>query len=175
MADGRYLESSLSQKELEDEQFAKVKIDGKKSRFSKQPEQPSYNFKERARDIQNKFEGYLAEAFEYGKEYKEVLADKTLKDEKSFLNKSREEEIVAKLIDFAIKVNNDENEPEGQGSVTIIVLLLKCLYTMRDKYNDIEYKYYQLEKNHIKLEEKFNRLDEKINKSSSRQRVDEDR
>ena len=161
MKEPRYFESQLTEEELKAEQTKTVKLDRSKSRFAQQTEKKQ-SFQQIAQEISDKGQSYLNEAFELGQEYKTILIDKTLSINKKFTHKNRENEVISKLMDFARKLNNDRNQPEGDGSVTLIVLLLKNLLFFRDKYNDIEYKYSMLEKNHIKLEEKFNRLSSRL-------------
>lgn len=163
----RYFESRLSVDELEQEQTKKVNLDRSKSRFSKRKEKPQL-FEEKAAKINESNQNYLFEAFELGKEYKEILFNKTISANKTFIEESREQEVLGKIIDFARRANHDESEIEGSGSVTIIVLLLKCLLQLGDKYNDVEYKYHILEKNHVKLEKKFNLLSSEKSKDESK-------
>lgn len=71
--------------------------------------------------------------------------DETLLSEKGPIKKNLEKEIVNKLVRFASEMNNDPNEPEGFGSVAVIVLLLKAILYLRDKNNELSYKVASLE------------------------------
>ncbi len=163
----RLMESRIPEDELDKEHTKKVKLDPKKSRFSKKKNNKE-EFEQRAKETNQKLQGHLVEAFELGKQYKELLEDKTISDNKTFLTENREKEIISKLINYAVKVNTDQNELEGMGSVALLTLLLKCVIRMRDRYNDIEYKYHILERNHIKLEEKFNKLSSQVKPDESK-------
>lgn len=155
--EARYMESRIPEDELAKVQTKKVKLDPKKSRFAKKAKTRE-DFENRAHETSNKMQGHLMEAFDLGKAYRDLLEDKTIPENKNFLGESKEKEIIGQLISYAIKVNIDQDEHEGMGSVALLTLILKCVLKMRDRYNDIEYKYYMLEKNHARLEEKFNRL-----------------
>lgn len=159
--EARYMESRLTDDELKKLQTKKVKLDASKSMFAKKAKTQE-SFQQRAVETSDKLQNHLAEAFDLGKQYRDLLEDKTIPENKKFLDESREKEIIGQLISYAIKVNIDEDEHEGMGSVALLTLMMKCVLKMRDRYNDIEYKYHMLEKNHIRLEEKFNRLSSQV-------------
>jgi hypothetical protein len=161
------MESRIPEDELEKSQTKKVLLDPKKSRFAKKAKTKE-EFEQRASKTSERMQGNLAEAFELGKEYRDLLADKTISENKTFLTESREKEIVGKLINYAVKVNTDVDEYESMGSVALLTLLLKCVIKMRDRYNDIEYKYHMLEKNHARLEEKFNSLSSRVSQDETK-------
>jgi len=163
----RYLETNISEEELKKEHTKKVKLDNKKSRFSTKVNNKE-EFEQKVISTNKKMQSHLVEAFELGKQYKDLLDNKTITDNKTFLAESKEKEIIGKLINYAVKINTDQNELEGMGSVALITLLLKCVIKMRDRYNDIEYKYHLLERNHIKLEEKFNKLSSRVSSGDSK-------
>ena len=163
----RFMESRIPEDELEKEQTKKVNLDPKKSRFTKKTKTKE-EFEQRAAETNDRLQGNLAEAFDLGKQYRELLEDKTITNNKSFLVESKEKEVISKLINYAVKVNTDRDEYEGMGSVALITLLLKCVIKMRDRYNDIEYKYHMLEKNAVKLEEKINRLSSRVKDDESK-------
>ena len=166
-AEPRFLESNMSEEDLANEQTKRIGLDPKKSRFVKQ-HQHKEEFEQLVQKTNERTQNYLTEAFELGKQYKELLEDKTISDNKNFLVESKEKEIVGKLIMYAIKVNADQTEQEGMGSVAVLTLLLKCLLHIRDNYNDVVYKCHVLEKNYIKLEEKFNNLSSRISSDDTK-------
>ena len=161
------MESRIPEDELAKEQTKNVLLDPKKSRFAKKAKTKE-EFKQRAVKVNTTRQGYLAEAYNLGKQYGSLLDDKTITENKNFLNESREKEIIGQLIEYAVRVNIDEVENEGMGSVTLITLLLKSMIKMRDRYNDIEYNYHILKKNHIRLEEKFNHLSSQVKSDESK-------
>lgn len=133
-----------------------LKLSKKKSFLSNKKPSAQEALNNRAQDINSKRQQRLTRAWELGNEFKELLADKTVSSQMSEMKKSREREVINKLIEFAIEVNTDEDEHEGMGSVTLLTLALKILLQIRDKYNELDYKYHQLEKYASKLEVKLN-------------------
>lgn len=134
-----------------------LKLDPKKSLFSKKAAVKN-TFEERAQEVHSRMQGYLSEAFELGVQFKEFLEDKTVPSQMGALRRSREKEVIGKLVAFAIRVNNDQDENEGMGSVSILTLLLKTSLAMRDRYNELDYKYHELESYCTRLEAKLNKL-----------------
>lgn len=122
-----------------------VKLDTKKSRFAKQAE-TKINFEKKVDEVHNTMVSRQQQVFDLGKQFLELMRDKTLPENKGPMQTSLEREILNKLTQFAIEVNNDENEGESMGSISMIVLLLKSSLIMRDNYNKMEYKVEQLEK-----------------------------
>lgn len=165
--EARYMETHLTDDEIAKSQTKKVKLDASKSMFAKKSKTKE-SFQQRAIETSGKLQNNLTEAFDLGKQYRDLLEDKTIPENKKFLDESREKEIIGQLISYAIKVNIDEDEHEGMGSVALLTLMMKCVLKMRDRYNDIEYKYHMLEKNHIRLEEKFNRLSSQVKSDGSK-------
>ena len=84
-------------------------------------------------------------ALELSQSFLELLKNKTLLQNKGPLEQNLEKDIIKKLTEFAIEINNDPNELEGMGSVGINVILLKSLLNFRDALNAAEYKIYLLE------------------------------
>ena len=74
------------------------------------------------------------------------MLDKTLAQHKNMIQQDFEKELLQKMIQLAIDINNDPNEKEGMGSLTWITLLLRTCLSQRDKINRLEYALAQLEK-----------------------------
>ncbi len=66
--------------------------------------------------------------------------------------------LIAKIVDIAVKLNNDENEMEGMGSVGISILLFRAALQHRDKINKLEYNAIQTDKKIKSLTEKLELL-----------------
>lgn len=122
-----------------------VKLDSKKSRFARQAE-TKQNFENKVTEVHDKMMGRQQLIFELGKQFLDLLKDKTLAENKGPMQQSLEKEVIGKLTQFAMEVNNDDNEGEGMGSISMIVLLFKSMLIVRDNYNRVEYKIEQLEK-----------------------------
>ena len=80
------------------------------------------------------------------KEYMAALRDKTLSSNKSPIALDYEKEVCTKLVSLGLVINQDENEPEGYGSIALINLLLKANLLLRDTVNDMQFKIANLEK-----------------------------
>jgi len=75
-----------------------------------------------------------------------IFKDKTLQENKS--HKEKEEEGLA-LLDFAkfaMLINGDEKQPEGNGSVSFAVAIVKCALIQRDRINELEFEVFNLSK-----------------------------
>lgn len=130
-----------------------VKIDNKKSRYGRQmeekaeAEQIKIAFEKRAEEAHEKMLNRNQQLFELGKQFVEIMRDKTLPVNKGPLQQSLERETLDKLLHFAEEVNNDELETrEGMGSIGLFTLMFRVNLLMRDKCNALEYRVEQLEK-----------------------------
>jgi hypothetical protein len=123
-----------------------VKLDSKKSRFARSSE-TKQNFEERANAANEKISDRQEQIFDLGKKFVEIMKDKTLPENKGPLQQSIEKEVLGKLIEFAIELNNDDLEQnDGMGSVGLLTLIFRSSLLLRDRYNSIEYKVEQLER-----------------------------
>ncbi len=122
-----------------------LKIDSRKSRYVRQAE-TKQAFEKKAEEVHNKILSRNEQAFELGKQFLELMKDKTLPTNKGPMQQSLEREIINKLIAFGTELNNDELEKEGMGGISLLMLVFKSTLTMRDKYNVLEYKVEQLER-----------------------------
>ena len=136
----------------------KLKLDPNKSFLSKQKPVNKENFDNLAHEVQEKRRQLLSEAFELGKQFKEIMMDKTVPSQISELKRSKDAEVISKLINFAVKVNTDQYEDEGMGSITLLTLLMKIMLQQRDRFNELDYKHHQLENYASRLEAKINSL-----------------
>jgi len=106
-----------------------------------------------------------SEASELSILYKKVMEDKTLSENKNFLVIEAEKELLGKIANNAININNDENEQEGMGSVGWILVVLRMLLLQRDKINKQEYLLTMLDKKIKSLSDKIDSplVDKKLN------------
>jgi hypothetical protein len=74
------------------------------------------------------------------------MDDKTLAQNKTVFMIDLEREVLSKMVDLAVTINNDELENEGMGSIMWIVTLLKNSFKQRNKINELEYEIFQLKK-----------------------------
>ena len=121
-----------------------LKIDASKAKFAKKSKEKE-DFQVQAEEFNSQLQEKKQKALELSQSFLELLKNKTLLQNKGPLEQNLEKDIIKKLTEFAIEINNDPNELEGMGSVGINVILLKSLLNFRDALNAAEYKIYLLE------------------------------
>ena len=98
-------------------------------------------------ESQNKKEGDILLKRFWG-----VCSDKTVSKNKTEIQKSVERELRANLTEFALKLNNDPNQPdEGMGSIVVIMALIKAFWAQKDRLSDFEYEIVQLRNSRTKM------------------------
>jgi hypothetical protein len=118
----------------------KPKISDGKSLFDNQPKQPSTSdFLNRASEINGKMNDYKSRAAELAAQFKKMISDKTLPQNKTVISRDIEREVLVKMMQLASEINNDENEEEGMGSLGWIALLFNTSVSNRDRCNVMEY------------------------------------
>lgn len=123
------------------------KVSTQKSIFDGLPKKPTQEeFDKNINKIQERMFGYKAEAAELALQFSKAMNDKTLKQNKNIFSLEIEQEILSKMVQLAIKINNDPIEQEGMGSLSWITLLLKACFSQRDRINYLEYTLSQFEK-----------------------------
>jgi hypothetical protein len=122
---------------------------------NKGAEQKEQEAKERA-EYMRKFDVNADKTMEYHNEvnnrtveavkrFLKITEDKTLARNRGVIANDVEREIRQELMELAIDLNNDENEPDnGKGSVVTLTVVLKVLLNYRDRLNDLEYENVQL-------------------------------
>ena len=169
----RFMESNISDEEIKRLQATRgVKLQNSQSSVVG-PKHNIEQFEQRANDVAKKRQEHLTEAFKLGAEFKGLLNDSTVSSNKTFIIESKEKEIIGKLIKYGVKINTDQDEDEGMGSIALLTLILKCMLFMRDKNNDLNFKVHALKEYTARLESKLNKQAEKIKELSSRTATDE--
>ena len=138
--DEENLEQILNKKNLK-------KVSSQKSIFDnsfKKPTQDEFDIK--VKDIQDRALGYKQKAAEYSANFKKIVNDKTLQENRSVFATEFESELLGGMVNLAIQINTDPNEQEGMGSLMWAILLLKTCLSQRDRINKLEYTILQLEK-----------------------------
>jgi len=123
-----------------------LKIDNSQSQFSVKPDRVK-ELEKKAEEAVGDEELYKNRAWELAVRYKSFIEDSKLKENKSSIVLDIEKETIDSLISLASSMNKDENQPEGEGSNALCMLLLKCMLIQRDKINDLNYRISNLEKN----------------------------
>lgn len=127
----------------------KTKLDPKKSRFHRkntEEKESIEKLEEKVSEHQKEEQEILQEIHSLSSRFIGFIRTKTLKENKSPIESSVEAETVQGLVQMALKLNNDQTQPEGIGSVGVITLLLKSVLAQRDIINNLEFKVSQLEK-----------------------------
>lgn len=114
-------------------------VSTQKSMFDSPKENRKEAFDESIAKAEAKAASYKERAAKLSSDLNKMMQDKTLHTNKTPFQKSFESDIVAELVKLALDVNSDENEPEGAGSVSCIILLLNTCLLQRDKINKLEY------------------------------------
>jgi hypothetical protein len=123
------------------------KVSSQKSIFDDIPKKPSSEeFEKKVQQSQEKSSGYKARAMVLSQQFKKLITDKTLQQNKSIFVRDAEKEVLGNMLRFAAEVNNDPNMDESEGSVGIIAILLHTCISQRDRLNQLEYLVSRLEK-----------------------------
>lgn len=134
----------MTDEEVEASKNAGLKLKPSKTRLIQK--QAKKTFEEQAAATHQRLEGHLKEAYELGVEYTKLMADTRLPENVGPFEQGFEKEVVRKLINYGITVNADRQEQEGMGSVSLITLILKSMFKMRDKMNGLSYNQHLLER-----------------------------
>lgn len=122
----------------------------KSSMFNSIPKKPSLeDFEKNVNNTIEKNNTYKKIAADLTVQFKKIMEDKTLPQNKNILSQEYEKEILTKMVQLAIDINNDSNESEGMGSLGWIVLLFKTCMAQKDKINLLEYRMSLIEKNYV--------------------------
>lgn len=123
------------------------KISSKKSIFDDIPKKPSQDeFEAKVKKVHDRSSNYKVQAADYSSQFKKIISDRTLVQNKNVFSTEIETELLSNMIKLAVEVNTDPNEQEGMGSLMWIILLLKTCLSQRDRINKLEYIVTQLEK-----------------------------
>lgn len=137
-------ESEMTDEEAEASRNSGLKLQPSRTRLvNKQAKQ---DFQQQVMNTHKRLEGHLKDAYELGTEFTRLMSDTRVSDNIGPYDRSFEKEIVRKFIDYAITVNNDDQEKEGMGSVSLITLLLKTAFKLRDRINQLSYDNHLLER-----------------------------
>lgn len=138
-----------------------IKSQGK-SIFDNKKEKPSAEeFEKKSIESNKKLENYQVRAQELAVQFKKIMDDKTLSQNKNIFALEIEKELISKMISLAIEINSDENEIEGMGSLGWVALILKNLISEKDKINQLKYSV-------LNLENKIKDQDDLLNKIISK-------
>lgn len=124
---------------------SKVKLDSSRSQFGVKADKKE-GFEQRAASAADRDSTIKAESVEITSVFQRLLSETKLQKNRGPLDKSLEQEAIFKIIDFSVRVNNDETQPEGYGSSCVSALLLRAILFQRDRLNELSFKNAELEK-----------------------------
>lgn len=113
---------------------------GQKSMFDGKPKrQTPQEFQQKVQQTQDKLVGYNRRAAELYAQFQRAMADKTLSQNRNVFAADTEREMLQNLLQLAAEINEDPNEQNSGGSLTLDILLLKTVMFQRDRINELEY------------------------------------
>jgi len=123
-----------------------VKLDPSKSKFKpKENKKTQQDFEKEISELQKNDEAVKLKAMQLSRRFMDAVNDKTLPENRGIVGKDVEKELINNLGSLALHINNDENQPEGIGSIGLITVLMNSLFNMRDRINEQSHKIYLLE------------------------------
>lgn len=140
---------------LQSQRIGLKKVSSQKSMFDNAPKKPTQaQLDKQVQEIVENKSSYKEQAAELSIQFKNMMKDKTLEENKNVFVRETEQEVLANMIKLAVKVNNDEYEDEGMGSLMWVILLLKTTLWQKDRINHLEYDNFELRKKVAELENK---------------------
>jgi hypothetical protein len=116
------------------------KPSGQKSMFEGKPRPPTpQEHQERSQQVEERKSGYKQRAADLFTQFNKSIADKTLPQNRNILNRDAEREMLQKMMQLGMDINNDPMEEESMGSLTLITCLFKVVLAQRDRINELEY------------------------------------
>jgi hypothetical protein len=140
-------EEDTEQPSVQSQKLGLKNVSSQKSIFDSMPKKPTQEDLDRkVKNSEERKSGYRVRAADLATQFNKCLADKTLPENKNIFQNEMEKEIMTKMVQLAIDINNDPAEQEGMGSLGWITLLMRTVFKQRDKINKLEYAVLQLEK-----------------------------
>lgn len=122
-------------------------VSTQKSIFDSIPKKPTQEELDRkVNTIQERASGHKVKAAELALQFNKSMMDKTLKTNKTIFSSELEKELLTRMIQLAIEINDDPAEQNDMGSLSWITLLLRTCFYQRDRINDLEYTLSQIDK-----------------------------
>lgn len=119
-----------------------LKLSAKKSRFAKsdEPKPPTEEeFKDEVRKFKKRDNDQRNKVADLANKYKSILVDRTVEDNKSPIQKDLEMSIIKDITQICLQLDNDQDQPEGIGSIGLCNLLLQANILQRDIINKLSY------------------------------------
>jgi hypothetical protein len=124
-----------------DDNNQNLKLSAEKSRFSKSKkvEPTEEDFKKEVQEFKKKEVEVRSKIAELTNRYKGAILDKTVSENKSPLQRDMESSIIQELANLGLRLDNDQDQPEGIGSIGLCNLLLQINVLQRDAINKLGY------------------------------------
>jgi hypothetical protein len=140
-------EEDNDQPSIQSQRVGLKKVSSQQSMFDNMPKKPTQeDFDKKVNQVQERSSSYKMRAAELASQFNQAVSDKTLKQNKNVFAREMERELLTKMVQLAIDVNNDPHEQEGMGSLSWITLLFKTCFAQRDRINQLEFVVTQFEK-----------------------------
>lgn len=142
---------------IQSQKIGLKQVSTQKSIFETMPKKPTQaEFTDKVNHFQERQSFNKTKAVYFSSQFKKFMTDKTLSSNKNTFQSELEIDFLRDMINWAQDANENVSEREGEGSLSLITLLLNNAFRQRDKINKLEYSVSQLEK-------KFDALDKKKN------------
>ena len=128
---------------------AGLKIDNSNSSIEPPKNSSKEIFDQKATEAFKRIETYKSRFWELSGQFKNMILDKVLPENKTSISKDIENEVLNKLVQIASEMNADATQPEGFGSITLNMLLMKMMLIQRDSINTLLFKVSKLESEKI--------------------------
>lgn len=124
------------------EEKGNLKISNSNSRFKKEKSEghSKQEFDERVSDYKENESNIINKVSDLSIKFKTCLLDKTLPDNKGPAKKDMEKQVIKQLVDLGLQLNNDQNKPEGIGSIGLVNLIMQLMLEQRNRINELEHK-----------------------------------
>lgn len=140
-------EEDNDQPSVQSQKLGLKKVSTQSSIFDSMPKkQTPEEFERKVQKVQERESSFKGKTADLAIKYYRTMADKTLPVNKNMFQKEVELELMKDMIKMAQEINAHPLEREGEGSLSLITLLLKTVFNQRDKINTLEYHVVQLEK-----------------------------
>jgi hypothetical protein len=127
-----------------------LKINNASSTVQKPIVHTQADLDQKASDVMAKDQEYKNRFWDLSKKIKAIFEDNTLSDNKGIISKDLEKETITKLLMLASEMDDDDSQPNCEGTRAVAMLLIKCLLSQRDSLNSLAYKVEKLEKESLK-------------------------
>lgn len=128
------------QPSLQSQKVGLKNVSSQKSIFDSMPKKPSQEeFNKKIQKIQDNSQLYKNKTADLAVQFFKAMADKTLRQNKNMFQIDMENELLKNMVALAQEINLDSEEPESDGSLSLITILMKTCFNQRDKINRLEY------------------------------------